>query len=105
VQQAATALKFGCHRDAASFLRCFGWEDGEPRVRQAACGCDRRQELPPHSSSFKLPAVEEFTPFDLELMYDVLTVGLEYRPDLHRAVRQRHKQEPVTSVAVGRLRF
>ena len=50
--------------------------------------------------------MEEVTPFDVEQMYGVLTVGLDCRDDgLLRRIRARHRHDPVCSVAVGKKGF
>ena len=51
-------------------------------------------------------AVEELTPWDVEVMYGVLGVGLYYAPELRQRCKERHGgQEPVCSVGVGRRGF
>jgi len=51
------------------------------------------------------PAVEEVTPFDVEMMYNVLGVGLEYPPDLRQRVVEKYGAEPLCSVGIGRRGF
>ena len=75
--QGAAAIGFGCPATAAAFLRSHGWE-----------------------------AVEETTPWDAELLYGVLTVGLDYPPALRAAAAAAHGgQEPLCALAVGRRGF
>ena len=51
------------------------------------------------------PAVEQVSAFDVECMYNLLTVGLEYPDEVWRSVHDRHGHEPRCSVGVGRHGF
>ena len=52
-----------------------------------------------------MPAVEEVTPYDVEVAYGCLGVGMEHPEELLRRVQQRHGHAPLCVVGVGRKGF
>ncbi|KAL4427614.1 hypothetical protein ABPG75_001703 [Micractinium tetrahymenae] len=76
VQAAATTIKFGVHRDVPTFLRGFGWE-----------------------------SVEEVTPPDIDVMYSLYGVAMEYPQELRERMLAKHGHEPACVVGIGRRGF
>ncbi|KAL4444702.1 hypothetical protein ABPG77_002519 [Micractinium sp. CCAP 211/92] len=76
VQAAATAIKFGVHQDVPTFLRGFGWE-----------------------------TAEEVTPPDIDVMYSLYGVAMEYPEELRQRMLAKHGHEPACVVGLGRRGF
>lgn len=76
VQMAATAIKFGVHSTVPAFLRGFGWE-----------------------------SAEEVTPPDIDVMYSLYGVAMEYPEELRQRVTAKHGHDPACVVGIGRRGF